>query len=86
MSARGIAGGLAASAGLELTGGAPWWAYFIAALAGLLVYICRQLVVMKLGSKALDKVEPDRVPEVMNAVTGYRSPRRSRRSRLDEKS
>jgi hypothetical protein len=63
----------------------PWWAYLVAVLAGPLVYICRQLVVWRLGSKAIDKADPDRVSEVINAVTGYKGMREPRRSPLEKK-
>lgn len=72
MKVLGLAAALAPSASLTLTHVAPWWAYLIAALAGPLAYTCRLIMIMRLGSKALDKVEPGHVSEVINAVTGYR--------------
>lgn len=71
MKVAGIAGVAAPPVGLGLTGPVPWWAYLIAISLGPVVYICRSIMVMRLGSKALDKVSPERVPDVMNAVTGY---------------
>jgi len=59
---------------LALPGGLPWWTYLVVALACLGVYICRILVLYKIGSKALDKVSRDRVPEVVDSLTGYRRP------------
>ena len=52
---------------------APWWAYLVVIFACLAVYICRIVFVYKLGSKALDKVDAGKVPEIMNAVTGYKA-------------
>ena len=55
----------------KLPADTPLWAYFLVLSACLLIYICRMIVVYKLGSKALDKVSAEKVPEVMNSVTGY---------------
>ena len=50
-----------------LASGWPWWACLVAFLACLAVYICRQWIWYRLYSKALDKVTPSRVPEVVAA-------------------
>ena len=60
---------------MGLPGGLPWWTYLVVALACLAVYICRIIALYKIGSKALDKVSQDKVPEVVNSLTGYRGPR-----------
>ena len=64
----------------SLRHGAPWWAFLLLALAWPAVYICRAILSFKLGSKALDKVSAERVPEVLDSVTGHRrEPQRRRR-------
>ncbi|MEK2493787.1 hypothetical protein WN990_29965 [Kitasatospora purpeofusca] len=50
----------------------PWWALLIGALAWVVVYICRQLVLYRLLSKALDKVDAKQVPQVVAVLTGSR--------------
>jgi hypothetical protein len=58
----------------------PWWAYLIIVLAWLMVYICRQIIVYKLdskalsmldnlGSKALDKANAEQTAAIMEAVS-----------------
>lgn len=50
--------------------GWPWWASLCVVLAWLIVYICRQVGLYRLCSKALDKVRDDRVPDVVTAFMG----------------
>lgn len=62
-----------------LSPGWPWWAGLGVTVACLVVYICRIWAWYRLCSKALDKVTPGRVPEV---VAGFKpgsgpEPRRS---------
>ncbi|QYC43118.1 hypothetical protein Nocox_27610 [Nonomuraea coxensis DSM 45129] len=54
--------------------GMPWWAYLIGSVAWLLAYICRQLVLLLLASKALDKAEARHVPAVMTVIFPGRQP------------
>lgn len=65
---------MADSGGRFVSSGSPWWVYLVLILACLAVYICRIIVTFKIASKALDKAPPARVPEIVNSVTGYRSP------------
>jgi hypothetical protein len=46
----------------------PWWAYLIGGVAWLLSYICRQLVLLVLASKALDKAEAKHIPAIMTVL------------------
>ncbi|MFC5664634.1 hypothetical protein ACFP3U_16770 [Kitasatospora misakiensis] len=50
----------------------PWWALLIGVLAWVVVYICRQLVLYRLLSKALDKVDAKQVPQVVAVLAGSR--------------
>ncbi|MFB8239427.1 hypothetical protein ACFC58_23035 [Kitasatospora purpeofusca] len=62
----------------------PWWALLIGVLAWVVIYICRQLVLYRLLSKALDKVDAKQVPQVVAVLagaqrtTGFRLPGRRR--------
>jgi hypothetical protein len=57
----------------------PWWTYLITTLACLSAYICRLIVVLRLGAKALDKADPGQVSAIMEAITGHRVGRRRHR-------
>lgn len=48
----------------------PWWACLAIALSCPATYICRLVVMFRLGSKALEKANPEQVPAVMAAITG----------------
>lgn len=50
--------------------GWPWWASLSVAFAWLVLYICRLVGRYRLLSKALDKVTPERVPEVAVFIDG----------------
>jgi hypothetical protein len=54
--------------------GWPWWASFLAVSAWPAVYICRTVSRYLLLSKALDKVAPERVPEVAVFINGNEPP------------
>ncbi|MEV5893488.1 hypothetical protein [Nonomuraea fuscirosea] len=43
----------------------PWWALLIGGVVWLLAYICRQLVLLLLTSKALDKAQSEHIPAIM---------------------
>lgn len=45
----------------------PWWASLLVVFACLAVYICRQVGLYRLCSKALDKAKDDQVPQVVTA-------------------
>jgi hypothetical protein len=51
--------------------GWPWWALLPVALAWPLVYICRQILVFRLGSKALEKGGREQASEIVAAITGH---------------
>jgi hypothetical protein len=48
----------------------PWYIAALLTAAGPVVYICRHVVLLVLGWRALDKAEANRVPEVMATITG----------------
>lgn len=58
---------------LRLLAGAPWWAYALVVFACIAGYICRIVMIYKISSKALDKASADGVPQIVDAVTGYRA-------------
>ncbi|MET8002519.1 hypothetical protein [Nonomuraea glycinis] len=51
-----------------LLSGVPWWGYLIGGVAWLLAYICRQLVLLRLASKALDKADAKHIPAIMTVL------------------
>jgi hypothetical protein len=53
----------------------PWYAYVVLGLTSLLAYAMRQYVLLRLGNKAIERVTPTAVPEVVAALTGASSPR-----------
>jgi hypothetical protein len=63
--------------------GMPWWAWLICVLSCTVLYICRLVVVYRLGSKALDKAQPHQVARVLEAVTGHRRPPQDEAARSD---
>jgi hypothetical protein len=56
-----------------------WWTYLITMLACLSAYICRLVVLFRLGSKALDKADPEQMSAIMETITGHRVGRRRHR-------
>jgi hypothetical protein len=60
----------------------PWWASLVLAFCWVAVYICRSLVWAWLCAKALEKVAPSRVPDVVAAFTrGFGNDRADHRGR-----
>jgi len=49
---------------------APWYVYMIVVASGPAVYLARWILIFVLGWKALDKVEPSRVADLMVTITG----------------
>jgi hypothetical protein len=49
---------------------APWYVYMVAVALGPAVYLARWILIFALGWKALDKVEPSRVADLMVTITG----------------
>jgi hypothetical protein len=50
--------------------GVPWYVYVTVAVSGPAVYLINRCLICLLGWKALDKVEPSRVAELMVTITG----------------
>lgn len=46
----------------------PWYGYLISGVALALPAILRELVILLLGSKALERTDPRSVPQVLNAL------------------
>lgn len=64
-----------ATAGLPLTTHCiPWWGMAIPLSLGAAAYVCRQVLMYKLASKALDKAPAVQMAAVMTAVTGQCRP------------
>jgi hypothetical protein len=54
--------------------GIPWWGIIIAVSLGPIAYICRNCLLYRLASKALDKVPSDQAVAVITAITGQPPP------------
>jgi len=56
------------AAGVMPFSGLPWHAKLILGLAGLGVYAGRQYQLYRLGCRALDRVKPDVIPDVLDVL------------------
>jgi len=63
----------------------PWWASLLLALCWALIYICRSVAWAWLCAKALEKVTPSQVPDVIAALTGRTDNGTNRRTAQPEK-
>lgn len=50
--------------------GTPWYAYALLGALGLAAYMCRQYLLYRLGSKAIDRAAAARIPELMATLAG----------------
>lgn len=62
----------------------PWWGCLALVLAWLGVYICRQVLVYRLGVRAIEKAGPGQVADVVESVTGALRRPRARGSRTGQ--
>jgi|ERR1041385_4362027 hypothetical protein len=53
---------------------APWYAYVIVMSAGLVAYLVNRALISWIAWKALDKVEPGQVTDLMTTITGLPKP------------
>lgn len=54
--------------------GIPWWGALIAVSLGPIAYICRNYLLYRLASKALDKAPASQAAAVITAITGQPPP------------
>lgn len=62
--------GLGALGAVPAAAGFPWWGVLVMAAVGLIAYICRLYVVLRLGTQAIAKAGPTAMVGIMRAVTG----------------